>query len=207
MMKKINMKILIITSLVCLSPILLGLGFYNELPENVAIHFDINNNPNNYFPKLVFIFVMPLIMLLLQLICCITTDLSNKNIEANKKVTTIFKWIIPTLSIIMYVITIMYSLGNSIDIRKVVMCILGILFIVMGNYLPKTVGNVKFPGIKGENLKKKLLKISAYFLILDGILCLFSILFKPLVSILIIVFFIFEMILLYMYAFFKNRRL
>ena len=106
-MKKINMKILIITSLVCLSPILLGLGFYNELPENVAIHFDINNNPNNYFPKLVFIFVMPLIMLLLQLICCITTDLSNKNIEANKKVTTIFKWIIPTLSIIIYVITVL----------------------------------------------------------------------------------------------------
>lgn len=206
-MKKINMKILIITSVVCLLPILLGLGCYKELPENIAIHFDINNNPNNYFPKPVFIFVMPLIMLVLQLICCISTDLADKNTEANKKVTTIFKWIIPTLSIVMYVITIMYALGNSIDIRKVVMCILGVLFIVMGNYLPKTVGNAKFPGIKNEDLKKKLLRISAYFLILDGFLAIFSILFKPLISILIIAIVLLEIILLYIYAFIKNRRL
>lgn len=207
MMKKINMKILIITSLVCLLPILLGLGFYNELPENIAIHFDVNNNPNNYFPKLAFIFGMPLIMLILQLIGCITTDLADKNAEANKKVTTIFKWIIPTLSIIMYVITIMYALGNSIDIRKAVMCILGVLFIVMGNYLPKTIGNSRFPGVKDENLKKKLLKMSAYFLILNGFLAILSILFKPLASILIIAVVILEIILLYVYAFVKNRRL
>lgn len=207
MMKKINMKILIITSIACLLPILLGLVFFKELPENIAIHFDVNSNPDNYFPKTIFIFGMPLIMLLLQLICCIIADLADKNTEANKKVTTIFKWIIPTLSIIMYVITIMYSLGNKIDIRKAVMCIIGVLFIIMGNYLPKTVGNSRFPGIKNESLKKKLLKISAYFLILDGILSLFSILFKPFVSILVIAILILETILLQVYAFIKNRRL
>lgn len=205
-MKKINMKILIITSVVCLLPILLGLGCYKELPENIAIHFGLNNNPDNYFPKLAFIFGMPLIMLLLQLFCCIVSDLSDKYPEANKKVTTIFKWIIPTLSIVMYVITIMYALGNSIDIRKVVMCILGVLLIVMGNYLPKTVGNHRFSKIKNEDLKKKLVRISGYTLIIDGIAFIFSILFNPIISAVLVGLLVIETIWIYLYAFIENRR-
>ena len=45
-MKKINMKSLIITSIVCLLPIIFGLIFYNSLPENIAIHWGIDNNAN-----------------------------------------------------------------------------------------------------------------------------------------------------------------
>ena len=45
-MKKINFDILLLTSVMCLIPILFGLYFYQELPDIVAVHFDINNNPN-----------------------------------------------------------------------------------------------------------------------------------------------------------------
>ena len=41
-MKKIDWKILIVTSLLCLAPIAIGLMYYDALPESVAIHFDIN---------------------------------------------------------------------------------------------------------------------------------------------------------------------
>lgn len=58
-MKKINFKILFVTCIVCLLPIIIGLVFYNQLPEQIAIHFDINNNPDTFFPKLAFIFGMP----------------------------------------------------------------------------------------------------------------------------------------------------
>ena len=57
-MKKINMKSLIITSIVCLLPIICGLMFYNELPESIAIHWGIDNNPNGYFSKPAFVFVL-----------------------------------------------------------------------------------------------------------------------------------------------------
>ena len=42
-MKNINWKIVIITSLVCLLPIVLGIIFYQQLPEQMPVHFNINN--------------------------------------------------------------------------------------------------------------------------------------------------------------------
>ena len=200
-MKKINKKVLIITSIFCILPIIIGLAFYNTLPENIAIHFNINNNPDNYFPKAIFVFGMPVIMLIMQVFCCIISDLSDKNPEANKKAITVYKWIIPILSIIIYCVTIMYSTGKAIDIRKIIMCILGIMFIVMGNYLPKTIGSHKFPKIKDEKIEKKMLRMSGYILILNGIFSIISILFKPVVSIVLLGLLILETIILFVYSF------
>ena len=45
-MKKINFDILLLTSVMCLVPILFGLYCYQDLPKIVAVHFDINNNPD-----------------------------------------------------------------------------------------------------------------------------------------------------------------
>ncbi len=205
-MKKINKKVLIITSIFCILPIIIGLAFYNTLPENIAIHFNINNNPDNYFPKAIFVFGMPVIMLIMQVFCCIISDLSDKNPEANKKAITVYKWIIPILSIIIYCVTIMYSTGKAIDIRKIIMCILGIMFIVMGNYLPKTIGSHKFPKIKDEKIEKKMLRMSGYILILNGIFSIISILFKPVVSIVLLGLLILETIILFVYAFIASKK-
>lgn len=205
-MKKINKKMLIITSMICLLPIIIGIGFYNTLPENIAIHFDINNNPDNYFPKAIFVFGMPVIMLIIQVFCCIISDLADKNPEANKKAITVYKWIIPILSIIIYCVTIMYSTGKAIDIRKIIMCILGIMFIVMGNYLPKTIGSHKFPKIKDEKIEKKMLRISGYILIINGIFSIISILFKPVVIVALLGLLILETIILFVYAFIASKK-
>ena len=46
-MKKINYKILLVTCIVTLFPIALGLVFYDSLPNEMAVHFNIKNNPDN----------------------------------------------------------------------------------------------------------------------------------------------------------------
>ena len=173
-MKKINVKSLVITSIVCLLPIILGLIFYNALPESVAIHWGINNNPNGYFSKPAFVFGMPMIMVALQIFCCIVSDLSDKNPEANKKAVTVYKWIIPILTIILYIVTIMFALGNNLDIRKIVMILLGILFIISGNYMPKVRNdyymNSKIFWVKNrdEKLVNKAARVTGYMLIIGG---------------------------------------
>ena len=55
-MKNINIKSLVITSSVCLLPIICGLIFYNNLPESIVIHWGIDNKPNGYFTKSGFVF-------------------------------------------------------------------------------------------------------------------------------------------------------
>lgn len=211
-MKKINMKILIITSVVCLLPIILGMLVYSELPEQVAIHWGIDNNPDGYFSKIAFVFGMPIMMLALQIFCCIVSDISDKNPEANKKAVTVYKWIIPILTVILYIITIMVALGSNLDIRKIVMIILGIIFIVSGNYMPKLRAdyfmNMKAFWVKNrdEKLVNKAARITGYMLIISGFLCITSILFKPSVSVIVIILSILATILIYLYVFCKSRK-
>ena len=211
-MKKINIKNLVITSIVCLIPIICGLIFYNELPESIAIHWGINNNPDGYFSKPEFVFGMPIMMVVLQIFCSIISDLSDKNPEANKKAVTIYKWIIPILTVILYIVTIMIALGNNLDVRRIVMIILGILFIVVGNYLPKVKGdyymNSKVFWLKNrdEKLVNKAIKISAYGLIICGILFILSILFKPVVSMAVLAVVMVYFLFIYIYVYIKNRK-
>lgn len=210
-MKKINVKSSAITSIVCLLPIVLGLMFYNELPESITIHWGINNNPNRYFSKPAFVFGMPMMMLALQIFCCIVSDLSDKNPEANKRAVTVYKWIIPILTIVLYIVTIMYALGSDLDIRKIAMVILGIIFIILGNYMPKVRGNyyinLKTFWVKNkdEKLVNKATKLSGYALIIGGILCILSILLNPVASIIVIGVIVLYTLFIYLYIYLKSR--
>ena len=211
-MRKINIKSLIITSIVCLLPIICGLMFYNELPESIAIHWGINNNPNGYFSKPAFVFGLPIMMLALQVFCCIVSDLSDKSPEANKKAVTVYKWIIPIITVVLYIVTMAVSLGNDLDIRKIVMILLGILFIISGNYMPKVRSdyyiNSKIFLVKNrdEKLVNKAIKISAYGLIICGILFILSILFKPVVSMAVLAVVMVYFLFIYIYVYIKNRK-
>ena len=131
-MKKINFKILVITSIVCLLPIVLGLAVYNELPEIVATHWGIDNTPNGFMPKTVFVFAIPIFMMLMQIFLCVITDVFDKYKEVNKKATSVCKWIIPIITVILYIATISYALGHMVDIRAVAMLMVGIMLIVIG---------------------------------------------------------------------------
>lgn len=206
-MKKIDYKKLMVTVIVCLFPIILGLIFYNELPDKIAIHFDINNNPDNYFSKPLFVFGMPIMMLILQSIMCITNDIKDNYKEVNKKATDVYKWILPVLSVILYIVTIMYSLGSVIDIRKILMLILGILFVTIGNYLPKTKGNNFIRPYKNYNSAyyKKFSRIMGYLYIINGILCIVSILFNQIVSAVLVILIILESIVTGIYFSYKDR--
>lgn len=206
-MEKINKKMLIITSLVCLLPILIGMFYYNQLPENVAIHFDVNNNPDNYFPKAVFIFGIPVFMMLIQVFCCITSDLTDKNKEANKKAISVLKWIIPILTIVLYIVTILYALGSTVDIRVIVMFILGAMFIVMGNYTPKTKGllHMGTKKVTDEKLEKKINRVCGYIFIINGLMFIISTIFNPIVSICVVGLVIIEAIALSIYTWLKIK--
>ena len=136
-MKFVKWKILIVTCVVCLLPILLGVALWNELPESIAIHFDINNNPDNFAPKAFAVFGMPMLMVVLQVICCIINDVNAYKHGERKKFTAVTKSIVPCMSVVLQTVTLGYALGWNIDIRKFVCVIVGVILVVIGNYLPK----------------------------------------------------------------------
>ena len=117
-MKFIKWKSLIITCIVCLLPILLGIALWDNLPDTMAIHFNINNEPDNFSSKGFVVFGLPLLMVLLQMFCCFINDINSHKHGERIKFERATKWIIPVMTVILQVITLGYGLGFNIDIRK-----------------------------------------------------------------------------------------
>lgn len=137
MMKFIKKRSLVISCGVCLLPIVLGLALWSKLPDSMAIHFNFHNKADNFASKYFAVFGIPILMMLLQIFCCLTSDIKAAKHGERKKFEIILKSIIPIVTIILQSLTMGYALGISIDIRRIVAAIVGIMLILIGNYQPK----------------------------------------------------------------------
>ena len=171
-MKFIKWKSLIITCVICLLPIFLGLALWDKLPETLAIHFDINNNPDNFASKSFVVFGLPVLMALLQIICCFINDINAYKHGNRIKFERVTKWIIPCMSVILQIVTLGYGLGWNLDIRKVVALLVGGILLVIGNYLPK------FDYIKNKDIDtgkaRKINRFIGYETVVMGVLFIVS---------------------------------
>ena len=176
-MKFVKKNILIVTCLVCLLPMLLGLSLWDSLPEQIAIHFDINNNPDNFGSKGFVVFGLPILMMILQIVCCVMNDVNEQKHGERKRFEIVTKWIIPVIAVILQTVTFMYSLGYNPDIRKIAAFIVGGVFLVTGNYLPK-LDYVKNYDVDAEKARK-INRFLGYETVVMGFLFLISIFLPP----------------------------
>ena len=72
MIKK-NCKVLIITSIVLLLPVLAGVILWNQLPEQMPTHWNAAGEIDGWSSKPFFVFGLPLIMLGFQWLCVLGT--------------------------------------------------------------------------------------------------------------------------------------
>ena len=179
-MKFMKWKSLIITCLVTHLPIVAGVVLWNQLPAEIAVHFDINGNPDNFASKGFAVFLLPLLMALLQIICCVINDIKAYQHGPRVKFERVTKWIIPCMSIVLQAAIFAFALGKNVDMRAVAMIVVGVVMIVTGNYLPK------FDYIKNYNLDtEKARKINRFIgieTVIMGVLALISIFLPPIFS-------------------------
>lgn len=179
-MKEKTRRTLILSVVICLLPMVLGIAFYNKLPEQMPIHFTVNDIPDNYAPKNFALFGIPIIMAIVQAICIISTTKMNKlKNEEKPKIVKIMEWFIPIITVLVYIIMIEVPLGSDVYVGKSICLILGILFFVIGNYLPKMsyeVGKTIFhPTPRDEKLFRKMSRIMGYSFIGVGVILLLAI--------------------------------
>lgn len=81
---------LILSLLVILLPMGLGLFLWNQLPDQVPIHFGLNGQADNYAGKAFVVFGLPLLMAALQVLLLVVTmaDPKGKNIAGQTLRTT-----------------------------------------------------------------------------------------------------------------------
>ena len=143
-----NKKTLILSTLLCLLPILLGLALYEQLPAQLPIHFDFTGNPDNYAAKPFAVFGLPVFMALINFICHSTVRFDKKTTEASPVVLlAVTSWICPLLCNILMPITLFMGMGMDVPINFIVSLMVGLVFVIIGNYLPKVKPN-RYMGIK-----------------------------------------------------------
>ena len=136
MIKKYK-KTLILTSLVLLIPIIVGLILWDKLPDSIPIHWGINGEPDNWSGKGFAVFGIPAFMLALQWVCVFVCTADPKHENYNSKMMKLSLWICPGIGLILSCMVYPAALGYSISSKVIAPLIVGVLFIVIGNLLPK----------------------------------------------------------------------
>ena len=179
-MKFFKWKIFIITGIVCLLPIFFGAAFWNKLPETMAIHFNIYGEPDGFASKTFVVYGLPILMVLIQAFYCFAGDFQTCKNGKTNHFDTVSKWLVPTLTVVLYVLTIGVGIGWKVDMRKAACLVVGAMFFVIGACLPKAdrIKNYKIP-------PEKALKINRFTgveMVILGILFVISCFLTPMYS-------------------------
>lgn len=146
MIKK-NLKVLIITSIVILLPILAGVILWNQLPDPMPTHWNASGEVDGWSSKPFAVFGLPLILLAAQWLCMLGTAADPKKNNHPTKIVHLVLWIIPVLSVVMHTFVYLIVLGYGVRMEVVMPILIGLIFTIIGNYLPKCKQNYTI-GIK-----------------------------------------------------------
>ena len=141
-MKKELKKTLTLTTIITLLPIVVGLFYWNQLPDKMATHFDMEGTPNGWSNKWFAVIGIPLFLALLNVLCTILTETDPRRHKYPEKMMKLVYWICPVISWICAGVTISYGLGiEFLAMPKFGSLFIGMLFVIIGNYLPKVKQN------------------------------------------------------------------
>ena len=146
MIKK-NKWTVILSSVAVLLPILYGLLVWDQLPESMVSHWGGDGVADGTAPKGVMVFGMPLIFLAIHFLCMLGMSLDKKGAQHNKKLLNIIFWMIPVFSFAVNGTMYSIALEKEFNVFTILPALIGVLFLLMGNYLPKTTRN-RTMGIK-----------------------------------------------------------
>ena len=182
MTKKIKkLRLLLITSLVCMLPSVYGLLKWNELPDKVPTHWNFEGVVDGWSSKGFAVFGLPLMMLGFNLICYIALSMDPKEKNQGEKMKTLAMWICPIVSLFVCTTSLNGGIGIKGNVTHYAVLFVGIIFVVVGNYLPKcrqnyTVG-IKVPWtLNSEENWNKTHRFAGFLWTIVGIVMIIAVL-------------------------------
>lgn len=146
MIKK-NWVLLMITSIIILLPVLAGVILWDQLPEQIPSHWNMAGEVDSYSSKAFAVFALPLIMLAIQWAAVFATNADPKRQNHQSKILHLVFWLIPLLNIVLSAVTYTAAMGKEVKVAVISPILVGLIFVFIGNYLPKCKQNYTI-GIK-----------------------------------------------------------
>jgi len=164
-------------------------GYINLPDAPIATHFDAAGHVNGYMPRdkaLVFMPVMMLVMigLLLWLLPAIMPK--KTNIDRFEAVYGLVALFVPGLLTLVHIVLILNAAGIHIAVTRVILVAAGVLFAVIGNFLPKTRMNwlmgIRTPWtLSDERVWERTHRLAGPLFVMGGAVVLLAGLFAPVV--------------------------
>ena len=134
---KKHLRTLIISSLTLLIPVIVGLLLWDQLPDPMPSHWDINGNVDGWSSKAFAVFGFPAILLAIQWVCLFACTSDPKHKNYNPKMIGLALWICPGIGLILCTMVYSAALGHELPIEVIMPILMGAMFMVIGNWLPK----------------------------------------------------------------------
>ena len=176
-MWKENKGKFIISGIIILLPILVGILLWNKLPEVMATHWGVSGEADGFNSKAFVVFGMPLILFALHILSLYITRFGKSQLAQNKKTVALLFWLVPVVSVFVFAMIYAAALGKNVEVSFVGPLFAGLLFIVLGNYLPKVKQNyvigIKIPWtLKDEENWNKTHRLSGKLWVAGGFVVL-----------------------------------
>ena len=98
-MIKENKRILMITSLIILLPVLVGLLLWHQLPEQIPVHFNSEGVADSYQSKLWGVTFIYLVIFACHWFAAIITSVDPRRRNISSKIYRLVLWICPVISV------------------------------------------------------------------------------------------------------------
>ncbi|WP_051531368.1 SdpI family protein [Clostridiisalibacter paucivorans] len=208
---KINKKLLILI----IVSIIMTIAIYNKLPHRVPSHWNFKGEIDDYQNK-AFVFFSATLPLIIYLLMYIVPNIDPKreSYKKHKKAYMATIYVVTLFLITLHWLSILVALGYSIDISLVVRIGIGIMFIVLGNYMGQIRHNYLF-GIKNpwtlanEKVWRKTHRFGGYLFMIVGLLFVISILINNSLNFIIPIISLFFMLIIvnvYSYLLYKELK-
>ncbi len=147
MMKKGDKKYLL-SSLLCLIPIVVGMLFYKVLPRQMTTYWSNNGMHGEYTSKIFVLFCIPLIIFLVDFLFKFLLVNDPKKSAHSKFLLRLYKYLLPVVSAFITVFNIYYSkYYEFITVDVPIFITVGVVFVVFGYFMP-SIGQNYTMGIK-----------------------------------------------------------
>ncbi len=171
---------IILGSLICIIPMLIGIVFYKDLPDTMAIHFSQSGEANGFASKYFIVFIMPVLFAVLNIIVNLGLRRRDTKEHSAKGLQALGKWIVPPAAALTICLTFYQNLKPEENIvNSFILILIGSILIISGNYFPKNHPNsrvgIKFPWLlKHEEAWNKTHRLSSRLWIIAGLLLLIT---------------------------------
>ena len=170
----------IIVLVLVLTATIAGLSLWNRLPDQVASHWNVNDQVDGYMSKFWGVFLMPLITLGMFLLFLVIPNIDplKANIAQFRDAFNLFIVLIVGFMVYVHTLTLLWNLGyTSFGLGRAMMPALGVLFIFVGYMLRKAKRNF-FIGIRtpwtlsSDRVWDETHRIGAMLFTISGVLAL-----------------------------------